>query len=213
MPTSETPAPWVVVVPVKQLAEAKSRLAALGADRRAALALAMALDTVAAAAACSTVRAVLAVTNDAQVRAAIEAFDNPRVCWAPDRPESGLDEALEDGAAAARERWPGCWVASLSSDLPALTAAELTTVLAAAAEHPRALVADAAGTGTVLLTARAGQLGAAFGTGSRERHVATGAIDVTDRAGRGLRLDVDTPADLAAAQRAGVGPATAQCDP
>lgn len=211
-PPQSLVARWVVVMPVKMLTLAKSRLSALGPDRRAALALAMALDTMAAALGCPHVHAVLAVTNDDVVRRSIDALGDPRAGWVPDRPDRGLDAALEEGAAAARDRWPDCWVASLSSDLPALTAKELTVVLEAAADHPRALVADAGGTGTVLLTARNGPLGAAYGSGSRARHLSSGAIDVTDQAGGGLRRDVDTPEDLIAALLVGVGPATAECD-
>jgi 2-phospho-L-lactate guanylyltransferase len=46
---------WTVLLPVKVLARAKSRLAVLAGDRRRDLALALAADTVAAVAACPAV--------------------------------------------------------------------------------------------------------------------------------------------------------------
>lgn len=56
---------WSLVVPLKPLAEAKSRLAAAAGDSlRPHLALAFAEDTVAAALACPSVRNVAVVTDD-----------------------------------------------------------------------------------------------------------------------------------------------------
>src|SRR3954469_22192278 len=54
---------WAVVIPVKRLSLAKTRID-LGPDLRADLALAMALDTVAACLACPRVGTVVAVTDD-----------------------------------------------------------------------------------------------------------------------------------------------------
>lgn len=55
---------WTVLLPVKVLARAKSRLAVLAGDRRRELALALASDTVVAAGACPEVARVLVVTSD-----------------------------------------------------------------------------------------------------------------------------------------------------
>ena len=63
------PAAWSLVIPVKVLAEAKSRLAILTGTYRAQLALAMAADTVAAALAAAPVAGVIVVTDDAVVGA------------------------------------------------------------------------------------------------------------------------------------------------
>ena len=54
---------WAIVVPVKRLAVAKSRLL-VAPTVRAELALAMALDSVAAALACPLVSTVVAVSDD-----------------------------------------------------------------------------------------------------------------------------------------------------
>src|SRR6202012_6251827 len=55
---------WPVLLPVKVLAQAKSRLAALAGERRLELALALASDTVAAVVACPEVARVVVVTSD-----------------------------------------------------------------------------------------------------------------------------------------------------
>ncbi|HSX97048.1 MAG TPA: 2-phospho-L-lactate guanylyltransferase, partial [Streptomyces sp.] len=56
---------WTLVVPVKALARAKSRLSDTAADAvRPGLALAFAQDTVAAALAATAVRGVVVVTDD-----------------------------------------------------------------------------------------------------------------------------------------------------
>jgi len=121
----------------------------------------------------------------------------------------GLDADL---LAAAATR-PDASVAVLMADLPALRASELAAALALAANADRSVVADADGTGTVLLTARPGRLLApAYGPGSRARHVRLGARDLTGLLGTlvpGLRCDVDTTADLDRAVALGVGPETA----
>lgn len=189
----------LVVVPLKPLAIAKSRLRA-ELDSVDELALAFALDTVHAALAASRVARVRVVTDDPDAGAALSAAG---AGIRPD-PGGGLDAAALAGVAG--ERGP---VAVLLGDLPALTAADLDDALGRASEHPRALVADTAGTGTTLLVAAsADALAPAFGTGSRRRHEASGAVVVD--AAAGVRADVDTTADLAHALRLGVGPATAR---
>ena len=55
---------WTVLLPVKVLARAKSRLAVLAGDRRGELALALASDTVCAVLACPEVARVVVVTSD-----------------------------------------------------------------------------------------------------------------------------------------------------
>jgi 2-phospho-L-lactate guanylyltransferase len=199
--------PWAIVVPIKRVTVAKSRLQ-VPADIRAALALSMALDTVAAALSCSGVRTVIAVNDDADVSAQLRSLGAQVV---RDEPDAGLNSALVHGASVAVETQPGCGVAALSADLPALRADELTAVLAAAADQPTAVVADAVGTGTTLLTAAAGRsLLPAFGPDSRVAHVDAGAADLTEIAGPSLRRDVDTLDDLRAAAALGCGPATTE---
>lgn len=198
---------WSLVVPLKPLALAKSRLApALDGPARARLALAFAQDTVAAALACASVRDVVVVTDDTVAGAALAAL-GARV--AADTPAAGLNAALAHGARTVRAARPRAALAALNADLPALRPDALARVLAAAAAHPRAFLADAAGVGTTLLSAAPGApFTPHFGGPSRARHAAAGAVELTPDAVEGVRRDVDTPADLRAARELGPGPHT-----
>lgn len=197
---------WSVVIPVKVLAQAKSRLARLGAEHRVELALAMAADTVTAALACDQVAHVIVVTDD-QVAAGALASHGAVVV--PDEPGDGLNAALRHGAAQAAGRWPGGGIAALSADLPAVRPAEIARALQAAAAWPNAFVADAPGDGTTLYAARPGaRFEPSFGLASRARHAAGGARELVLDGIDGLRRDVDTPEDLSAAAGLGLGPNT-----
>jgi 2-phospho-L-lactate guanylyltransferase len=196
---------WSVVVPAKRLAVAKTRLRPLTGRLPGAshdeLVLALLADTVAAAAACPVVGAVVVVTDDPAAQEVARGLGVPTVADEPDR---GLNPALEHGARQAA----GGAVAALSSDLPALRPDELRRALDAAGDTaPRCFVPDAHGTGTTLLTATGTDLGPRFGPGSAEAHRASGAVALTG-AWPGLVRDVDTEADLRAAEALGVGPRT-----
>lgn len=193
---------WRVVVPVKRLDVAKSRLAPLGDAARRALALAFAEDVVAAAAACAVVDRVLVVTDDDDAGEAVRRLGATVVA---DEPGSGIDAALVHGATLLGD--PAAAVAAVSADLPALRPDDLAAVLRST--RLRGVVADAAGTGTTVLAAAPGaELRPRYGQGSLARHVADGA-DLVD-APVGVRRDVDTLADLHAALALGVGPRTAE---
>jgi len=193
------------VVPVKRLAVAKSRLAAYGEQARRDLALAFAADVVAAALGCALVEQVLVVTDDPDAATALGAL-GARV--APDDPDAGLNPALEHGAELLRAGHPDLGVVTVSSDLPALTSEDLRAALTAVPAGGRAFVADSAGTGTTLLAASApATLSPSYGPGSRERHLAGGAVELSGPAA--LRRDVDTPEDLRDALLLGVGARTA----
>jgi 2-phospho-L-lactate guanylyltransferase len=197
---------WSVVVPVKRLRLAKSRLYAVGRPRpeHEELALCLALDTVAAALAATAVRRLLVVTDDPAAREAMAAAG----AWVlPDEPDAGLNPALAHGAAAAAQ-YARDGVALLSADLPALRPAELDAALAAAAAHAAAFVADTSGTGTTLLATAPGRpVEPRYGPASAAAHRAAGAVELTG-AWPSLRTDVDTAADLRAAAGLGLGPAT-----
>ncbi|WP_327401062.1 2-phospho-L-lactate guanylyltransferase [Streptomyces sp. NBC_01288] len=199
---------WTLVIPLKPLARAKSRLSDTAGDGlRPGLALAFAQDTVAAALACPAVRDVAVVTDDVLAGRELAALGARIVA---DEPGGGLNAALRHAAAAVRVSRPESAVAALNADLPALRPAELARVLDAAAEFPRAFLPDAAAIGTTLLTAREGrELRPAFGTDSRARHRASGASELILDAVDSVRQDVDTGEDLRAALALGVGPRTA----
>jgi 2-phospho-L-lactate guanylyltransferase len=196
---------WAVVVPVKRLEAAKTRLSVEPALRRE-LALAMATDSVAACLSTPGVVGVVVVTDDAVAGPAMRSLGALVVA---DEPDAGLNPALAHGARVLLAQHPGAGVVALSADLPALTADALAALLDRAAAVDAGCVADAAGTGTTVLTARAPMaLAPAFGAGSRQRHRDGGATDLTGYADPRLRRDVDTKDDLADAIRLGCGAAT-----
>ncbi|MCW5252379.1 MULTISPECIES: 2-phospho-L-lactate guanylyltransferase [unclassified Streptomyces] len=199
---------WTLVVPVKALERAKSRLSDTAGDGlRPGLALAFAQDTVSAALACPAVADVAVVTEDRRAGRALAALGAGIVA---EEPGGGLNAALARGAAAVRAVRPRRPVAALNADLPALRPGELARVLAAAGQFPRAFLPDAAEIGTTLLTAAPGrELAPAFGGDSRARHRASGARELLLASVDSVRRDVDTGADLRAALTLGVGPHTA----
>ena len=221
---------WTVLLPVKVLARAKSRLAVLAGDRRRELALAFASDTVTAALACPEVARVLVVTSDPVAGRLLAGLGAVIVADEPaDRSatrggaaaaaapsvigelgvQDALNAALRHGAAVAARRWPGTGLAALTADLPALSPAELATALRAASPAPAAFVPDAAGVGTTLYAVPpGGEFRPLFGGASRARHAAAGAVELAAGDLTGLRRDVDTPDDLRAALALGVGPFT-----
>lgn len=199
---------WAVVIPLKPLSVAKSRLAgAAGDDLRPTLALAFAEDTVAAVLDCPEVRHVAVVTDDPTAAARLRLLGARIV---PDSPRRGLNAAVEHGVRAVRTLRGEPAVAAVNADLPALRPAELARVLRAAAGHPRSFLADTAGTGTTVLAALGGvDLAPGFGLASRTRHRASGAVELMEPGVDSVRQDVDTGEDLRAALALGVGPRTA----
>jgi len=196
---------WSVVVPAKRLALAKTRLRPLtdtlgSGAAHDELVLALLADTVAAAAACPAVGAVLVVTDDP---AAVDEARALGVRTVADEPDRGLNAALEHGARLAGT---GA-VAALSSDLPALRPEELAAALRAAEAAPRCFVPDAHGTGTTLLTAVGTPLAPHFGADSARAHRDSGAVALSGP-WPGLIQDVDTETDLRAALTLGTGPRT-----
>jgi 2-phospho-L-lactate/phosphoenolpyruvate guanylyltransferase len=224
---------WTVLLPVKVLAQAKSRLAQLAGERRHELALALASDTVSAVVACPAVARVIVVTSDPVAGPRLSSLgahiipeavpgDIPEVVPgdrdhegarpSPDGRQHLLNAALLRGAAVATLRWPGTGLAALTADLPALRPAELAQALrAAAGAAGPAFVPDAAGLGTTMYAvAPGGEFTPMFGGASRARHAAGGATELALDGIAGLRQDVDTPDDLRAAVALGVGPRTAE---
>jgi 2-phospho-L-lactate/phosphoenolpyruvate guanylyltransferase len=196
---------WSVVVPVKLLRLAKTRLA-VEPELRQRLVLAMALDTASAALACDRVARVVVVSDD---RTASARLRDAGVVVVADEPDAGLNPALGHGVAVAVTAEPAAGVATLSADLPALRPRELADALDAAARYPLAMVADRGLRGTTLLTARPGErLVPSYGGDSRDRHVALGHVMVDVAGIETVRQDVDTLDDLWAAARLGVGTRT-----
>ena len=194
---------WSVVVPLKDLDRAKSRMDALPARLREALVVAMASDVRDALLACPAVRDVIIVTRDHRWRRLLGA---ERLRFVADLPTDSLNDALRRGAAVCRAARPGGAVAALTADLPALTAAELDDALERARAAPTSFVPDACGDGTTLFAAECGvPFRPAYGRGSRAGHRRAGALEVHAPDLPGLRQDVDTADDLDRARALGVG--------
>ncbi|HEY0000867.1 MAG TPA: 2-phospho-L-lactate guanylyltransferase [Actinoplanes sp.] len=190
---------WTAVIPVKRLAAAKSRLrGAVPAARHADLALAMVLDTATAVLTGEAVSELVVVTDDPVIAAAVAGL-GARVV--PDRPAGDLNAAMRYGADEVAEL--AGFRAVLTGDLPALRPDQLDAALGEV--RGRSFVADAAGTGTVLLAVPPGEkLEPRFGVGSAAAHAGSGARGLTGD-WPGLRHDVDTPDDLTAVLTLGAG--------
>ena len=193
---------WILVVPVKDPTRGKTRLHVDGVDR-VALARALAADTIAAAAACDEVAQVVVVGDDGSV--VFDSLGVPGLRFVPEGERRGLDAAVATGVAAYSDR-PR---AALLGDLPALDQADLAQALRAARAVARAVVPDAEGTGSTLVTAAPGVTWqSAFGDGSFARHRDLGCVPIAADAAT-LRRDIDTADHLIDAQRLGLGPRTA----
>ncbi|MDE0546546.1 2-phospho-L-lactate guanylyltransferase [Microbacterium sp. C7(2022)] len=199
---------WALVIPVKAPTRGKSRLDVPGVDR-VSLARAIALDTIAAAAACDQVERVIVVTDDPQLP--LHAFDIPGLGFVDESDAGGLNEAITLGVATARRAEGARRCAVLLADVPALRPADLSVALRAAASVDRGVVADADGTGSTLVTAGRGiEWRSAFGDDSFARHVSSGCTPLAVPAESTLRRDVDTAEHLTDAARLGLGPRTAR---
>ncbi len=199
----------VAIVPVRSFESAKSRLGEpLDAEERQTLVAGLLDRTIRAASGVEAIESVVVVSPDpAVLRAAAAAGATP-----VRQPDDGLNEGLRsatrwataDGATA---------VIVLAADLPAISAAAIEAVVAAAAKARRpdrpvvAIVADRHGRGTnVLLVSPPDAIAFRFGPGSRAAHLAgAGAVDAIAVELEGpLALDLDLPEDLILADELGL---------
>jgi 2-phospho-L-lactate/phosphoenolpyruvate guanylyltransferase len=143
---------WTVLLPVKVLARAKSRLAVLAGDRRRELALALASDTVTAVLGCPEVARVVVVTSDPVAGPLLAALGAIVIADEPaDRANRlrtpGTPAGADAGAGAAPP--PGDL-----SDLSDLSDLGVQDLLNAALRHGATLAARRwPGTGLAALTA------------------------------------------------------------
>jgi 2-phospho-L-lactate guanylyltransferase len=180
---------WTVLLPVKVLARAKSRLAVLAGDRRRDLALALAADTVAAVTACPAVARVVVVTSDPVAGPLLSALGAVIVTDEP----AGLTAALASPATPSLDS-PS--LDSPSLDSPSLDTAGVQEGLNAALRHGAAEAARLwPGNGLAALTAdlpalRPAELAAALRAVSAPGRTGPGrrAAFVPDAAGVGTTL-------------------------
>jgi 2-phospho-L-lactate/phosphoenolpyruvate guanylyltransferase len=204
-----------LIIAVKRLAAAKTRLAPVFSARtRESVVLAMLVDTLTAASRAGSVRSITVVTPDeAAAAAAAELGADVLADPTPEGHPDPLNNAIATAESALVDSFSNADLSAnvvvLQGDLPALQTQELSEAIAAARHHERSFVADRLGTGTSALFAFGTSLDPQFGPDSAARHRRSGAIELTG-AWPGLRCDVDTPADMAAARRLGVGAATAR---
>lgn len=177
----------VVVIPVKGLATAKTRLD-VPADARREVALRLAEHAVGTALATPEVSRVLVVTADGTVKARMQALGAGLV----HEVDPGLNAAARLGRDAARRVRPGDDVAIMVSDLPDLTTTDLSAAIAEFRARGPLVVTDVEGTGTTtLLQQGAADLSIGFGVGSAAHHVKAGFLPA-EGALPGLRRDLDT---------------------
>ena len=197
-----------LIIAVKHLTAAKSRLTAMfDAEVRERVVLAMLVDTITAARGVPAVGSVTVVTPDPHASRAARDLGAAVIAdpTGPNHPDP-LNNAIL--AAFAKISKTTSNIAVLQGDLPALRPGELSDALTDAARRQRSFVPDRQGTGTVALFAFGVPLDPRFGADSAERHRHSGAVELVGE-WPGLRCDIDTPEDLAAARALGVGAATA----
>ncbi len=198
-----------VIIAVKRLSQAKTRLAPVFADGvREQVVLAMLVDTITAARRVAAVRSITVVTPDETAASAVRALGadvlaDPTAGGHPDP----LNSAITAAWTAVTNHTPNTVV--LQGDLPALNSGELAGALAQARQHRRSFVSDRHTSGTAALFAFGVALDPRFGSQSATWHRDSGAVELTGT-WPGLRCDIDTPDDLQRARQLGVGDATAR---
>jgi 2-phospho-L-lactate/phosphoenolpyruvate guanylyltransferase len=195
---------WRLIVPVKGHLSAKSRLHPPAGVGRADLAHAFALDTITAAMAAVPPAHLVVVTSDEPTSAFVR---NQGGIVVPDQGD-GLNPAIRLGIAYAAGVTGTGPTAVLLGDIPSLRSEDLITALSACESHRRAIVPDASGAGTVLLSAlSARDLRPQFGPDSARKHSRDCVrLDLDLPA---LRTDVDDDQSLLDAIDIGVGRHTA----
>ena len=184
------------IVPVKALAESKSRLFPERARRDVeALSLAMMGDLIACLRAVPEIALVAVVTPDADVARAAEA-DGARALL---RADPGLNPAIEAaGAAVAGE---GDGVIVVLGDVAAADPAEIAQLLAAAPERGVALAPSRDGGTSALVRRPRDVIPARFGRDSAKRHrevAAASGVPLVELALPSLAIDVDRAEDARA---------------
>ncbi|WP_428935562.1 2-phospho-L-lactate guanylyltransferase [Streptomyces sp. ACT015] len=199
-------APWTALVPAKPLARAKSRCAGLTPAARRSLAAAMLTDLVGRLRAVPAVRSVVVVTTDPEATG-LALASGAAVTGSARAP--GLNDEVADALALVGGAAPATGLALVMGDLAGAGTADCATALALAARHRRAVVGDADGTGTTLLTLRdPADFRPFLGPGSLGRFRAAGYRNLGVAPSSPLRRDVDTVAHLLSLPPHTLGPAT-----
>jgi 2-phospho-L-lactate/phosphoenolpyruvate guanylyltransferase len=182
----------MILVPVKRLDLAKSRIALPAEDRRW-VACVLALHTLSTAAAAVGGDSLTVVTADHEVSEAASALGAHVV----DETFHDLNSALEQGLDEVALAWPTRPVAVLVSALPHVTRRDIQWLArVCCSSRGSGHVADMTGTGTTALVLSSGERPLmAFGPGSAQRFRSAGCAPLST-APAGLRTDLDTVDDL-----------------
>ena len=180
----------VALIPVKDLPQAKARLAPVLDDAgRRELVLAMLRDVLGAALSCAAIDGVAVVSRDETVLAIAGDAGAEGLAEA-----GGLNEALESASRRLAERGASR-ILVLAADLPLARAESIASLL----EGGDVAIAPSYDGGTNALACAPGTFAFAFGPDSAARHLSAAAAAGL-RAGRidlpSLALDIDTPQDL-----------------
>lgn len=211
-----------VVIPIKRLEQAKSRLAGcLEPAERARLVLRLLDHVLGAVFAAAPGGPCLVVSADPVVRAHAVAAGALAIDEAT--PGGGQNRSLEWGRIVARQRWQPAALLVLSGDLPLITSADLVAIgQLGAADGTVVLAPDRRRVGTNALLLRPPDLlSFQFGQDSLRAHASAAesrGLRVQTYNGMGTAFDLDVPEDLDriggfAGSRASVAGAAAPEDP
>lgn len=191
----------IAVVPVRDLSNAKTRLAGiLSPAKRQRLMQQMVRRVLSAALDAESILSVVVVSPDPNTRRWVSTAEPPVVTLVQDPSAPGLNAAIDAGRVYAQAIGASAMVA-IFGDLPLLTAAEVDELAQRDAEV--VLAPDRHGTGTNALLLRfgapaAGEFHFQYGSSSFARHHAEAerlGLSVVTSIARGTACDLDTPDD------------------
>jgi 2-phospho-L-lactate guanylyltransferase len=194
---------WRILIPVKELPTAKSRIG-LGADARRELVLAMLSDVCAAVRGAPGVEEILVCSSDRDV-----THGFPREMRFPTSGRGGLNSDLNEVLVALSNGKSPRPTAVVVADLPCLSEKEFGALLRLALREETAFVSSLDGGTTILAALDAERLSFRFGEHSAGFHRRC-YHDASGQVGIGCRLDVDTLEALMFGQRVGLGSRTQQ---
>ncbi len=186
---------WAVV-PLKQLEQAKARLASvLSADERRALMLAMARDVLTALGRSKQLKGILIVSRTPEADALAQAFGTERFA---ESPGANLSQALVQASEHLATRLDAGGVMIVPADVPLITPAEIDAILK---QHDQVtVIPDDENVGTnCLVCSPPNRIGYVFDGSSFKPHVDAAfrqGITPTIMPSAGFALDIDTPDDL-----------------
>lgn len=189
-----------LVIPIKQLTNAKQRLSGLlDATQRQALCRAMLEDVLEVSATCDLIEQIVVVTSDPEVSAIAQSF-GARTLPEPETP--GLINAVSHAAEVLASEGTETMI-FLPGDTPLVSVEELEVVLGGASnpEHNEFIIVPASDLGgsNCLVCSPPNCLSFQFGENSYRLHVEEARsrkIEPTVLRLPGIGLDVDTPEDF-----------------